>query len=259
MQLGRHMRELWDQKLGLAIALILATLAAARFLFGVGLLPPRIDGNSLGLASASTHVLVDTPRSSAVDLRQDTYNFKELTNRALLLGNVMASLPVRQYIAQHAGVPANEIRVTPPITLEQPRALADNAHQPKSSDILKSPHEYRLSIQANPTVPVLDIYTEAPSDPTAIKLANGAVEGLRDYLDVLAKEHSTPKDAQVELTQLGGATGGAIGQGATLQAALLAFVLVFAASSAAVLFFARVRRGWAASGSLPSQTVRGPT
>jgi hypothetical protein len=256
MQLGMHMRELWGQKLGFAIALLLAILAASRFLFGLGFFPPRLEQRSLDVASASTRVLVDTPRSTVIDLRQDTYSFTGLTNRALLLGNVMASLPVRGYIARRAGVPAEAIRVAPPLTPEQPRAIADSAHQPKTSDILKSPEEYRLSIQANPTVPVLDIYAEAPDDATAGRLANGAVSGLRDYLGALAAERSTPVRDRVELTQLGRASGKTIDSGARIQISILVFVFVFALASAAVLFIARVRRGWVASAGLDGPAVR---
>lgn len=247
VQLGMHMRELWGQKIGLAIALAVALIAAARVLFGIGLFPPSLEPSSQSLASASTQAIVDTPRSSVIDLREDTYSFTGLTNRALLLGNVMASLPVREYIARRAGVPAALIRVQAPLTPEQPRVVADGADQPKTSDILKSPEEYRLNVQANPTVPVLNIYAEAPDGEAAAKLANGSVEGLRDYLRALAAEHETPLAQRVRLVQLGRATGKTIDPGAGVVLATLVFVFVFAIASAAVLFVARVRRGWAAS------------
>lgn len=242
------MRELWGQKVGLAIAVAIALLAATRVLFGVSFLPPKLEHNSQGLASASTQVVVDTPRSSIIDLRQDTYSFTGLTNRALLLGNVMASLPVRGYIARRAGVPVEAIRVSAPLTPEQPRVVTDGAHQPKTSDILRSPDEYRLSVQANPTVPVLDIYAEAPDGPAAGKLANAAVEGLHDYLGALSRQHGTPLAKQVRLVQLGRATGATIDSGAGIVLAMLVFAFVLTIASAAVLFIARVRRGWAASG-----------
>ena len=249
------MRELWGQKVGLAIAFAVALLAATRVLYGISILPPRLEHNSQGLASASTQMIVDTPRSSVIDLREDTYSFTGLTNRALLLGNVMASLPVREYIARRAGVPAAAIRVSAPLTPEQPRVIADGAHQPKTSDILRSPDEYRLSVQANPTVPVLNIYAEAPDGPAAGKLANAAVEGLRDYLGALARQHGTPVAKQVRLVQLGHASGASIDSGAGITLALLVFAFVFTIASAAVLFIARVRRGWAASDG-PSPSLR---
>ncbi len=241
------MRELWGQKIGLAVALAVALIAATRVLFSIGLFPPSLESSSVGLASASTQAIVDTPRSSAIDLRTDTYSFTSLTNRALLLGNVMASLPVREYISRRAGVPAALIRVQAPLTPEQPRVVTDGAHQPKTSDLLRSPEEYRLDVQANPTVPVLDIYAEAPDGKAAAKLANASVEGLRDYLRALASQHGTPLARQVRVVQLGRASGGTIDSGAGLKLAILVFVFVFALASAAVLFVGRVRRGWAAA------------
>lgn len=238
------MRELWGHKVGLAIALALALLAMTRLLYDVSLFPPRLERDSLSIASASTHVLVDTPRSTVIDLRENTYDFTELTNRALLAGNVMASPAVVEYISRHSGVPANEIRISAPLTPEQPRAIADISHQPKTSDILRSPDEYRLSVRANPTVPVLDIYSEAPDAATAQKLADASIQGLKDYLNAIALKHKTPREDQVRLTQLGGATGGAVNSGATIQMAILVFLLVFAIACGVVLFVARVRRGW---------------
>ncbi len=242
-----HMRELWRQKVGLAIAFALAVLAATRILYGISVFPPSLTPNSLGLASASTHVLVDTPRSTLVDLREDTYSFTEMTNRALLLGNVIASLPVRDYIARRAGVPADLIKVSPPLTPEQPRPLATSAEQPKSTDILKSPNEYRLSVQSNPTVPIIDIDSEAPNAAAAANLANSAVQGLREYLTATGRQRATPSKDQVKLVQLGRATAGSINSGAGIQFAALAFLFVFSACCAVVLLIGRVRRGWVAS------------
>ena len=43
------------------------------------------------MASAATHVVVDTPTSTLLDLRQNTYSLEALTSRAVLLGNVIAN------------------------------------------------------------------------------------------------------------------------------------------------------------------------
>lgn len=252
-----HIRELWGHKAGLAIALIVAVLATTRLLYGISLFPPKLEKDSLSIASASTHVLVDTPRSTVVDLRENTYDFTELTNRALLAGNVMASPAVVDYISRHSGVPASAILISAPLTSEQPRAIADITHQPKTSDILKSPDEYRLSVRANPTVPVLDVYSEAPDEASAKKLADASVEGLKDYLHDLAVAHDTPRADQVQLTQLGKASGGSVNSGATIHVAVLVFVFVFTISCAIVLFVARVRRGWTISGGLDGHSVSG--
>jgi hypothetical protein len=241
------MRELWASKLGLKIALALALLAALRTVFGISLIPPGLERRSVDVATASTHVLVDTPRSSLTDLGQDVSEIQSLSQRAVILGNVMASPQVGEYIARRVGVPAQAIEAAGPLTPDQPRVLAGSESQPHASDILQRPDEYRLSIQANPTVPVLDVYSQAPDAEAAELLADGAVRGLQDYLAAVAAERGTPPSEQVQLEQLGRAQSGVINGGVSATLALAVFVLVFAAASAVVLFVARVRRGWSAS------------
>jgi hypothetical protein len=243
MQLGRHLRELWQFRLGLVACVLLASFAALWSVGKVGLFPPSVKLRSLEIAAASTSVLVDTPKSSVVDLSVNTYDFRAFTNRSLLVGNIMASAPVRGYIARRAHVPADILQVASPVTPDFPRQLASSGER-KSSDLLKSPDQYRLSIQANPTVPVVDVYAEAPTAEAAQQLANGAVDGMKDYLRDLGGAQAIPAKEQIHLEQLGRAKGGVIDPGISAKVALLSFLLVFGASSVAALFLARVRQGW---------------
>jgi hypothetical protein len=99
MGFGIRMRRLWHLKAGVTVSLVLALFAAVWSVQNVSLSPPGLSPRSLEMATASTHVIVDTPTSTLLDLRQDTYSLEALTNRAILLGNVMASGPVRREIA----------------------------------------------------------------------------------------------------------------------------------------------------------------
>jgi hypothetical protein len=161
----------------------------------------------------------------------------------------MASPPVLSYIGRRAGVPAEQITAKPPLTPDQPRAIADSAHAPHVSDILQRPDEYRLSIESNPTVPVLGIYAVAPTPGEAVKLANASVDGLRDYLRSVAEDGRTPDRYQVRLEQLGRATGGRVDAGAAPQIAIVSFLLALGACCVGILAFARVRRGWDLGGA----------
>jgi hypothetical protein len=245
MQLGTHLRELWQLRIGLVASVVIALFAALWSVGQVGLFPPSVEPRALEIAAASTSVLVDTPKSTVLDLSVNTYDFRGFTNRSLLVGNIMASAPVRGYIARRAHVPADILQVASPVTPDFPRQLASSGEK-HSSDILKSPDEYRLSIQANPTVPVVDVYAEAPTAEAAQQLANGAVDGMKDYLRDLGATQQVPAKEQIHLEQLGRAKGGVIDPGISLKVALLSFLLVFAACSVATLFLARVRRGWVA-------------
>jgi hypothetical protein len=155
----------------------------------------------------------------------------------------MASAPVREYIARRAHVSAEVLQIASPVTPEFPRPLATSGKK-STKDILKSTNQYRLSVQANPTVPILDIYAEAPTEAAAKQLANAAVTGMQDYLKDLGASQGTPAARQVRLEQLGQAQGGVINPGIRLKIGVISFVLVFAVSSATVLAVTRVRRGW---------------
>jgi hypothetical protein len=246
MQLGIHLRELARMRVALALSLLLAVFVALSVAYKVSVLPPSLGPRSLEMGTASTRVMVDTSKSLVLDIRYGTGDFDSLTERAVLLGNLMASAPVREYIARRAHVPAEAIRATTPLTPDFPRPLAAEGEQKHTSDLLRSTDQYRLNIQANPTVPIIDVYAQAPSAKAAEQLANSAVDGLGDYLGVTARLQSKRLngDDQPLISQLGRARGVVINNGVRLQVLLLTFGFVFALCCAVSLFVGRVRRGW---------------
>jgi hypothetical protein len=244
MGLGRRLRKLWQLRVGVAVSLLFALLAGAWAADRISLLPPRLTPRPLEMGSAATHLLVDRPRSMIVDLKSNTYDFEQLNNRAILLGNVMANGPVRLAVAKSVNIPLDRLLISAPQSPKQPAAVVDPKHQKKTGDILKSNDEYRVTIVANPTVPELDIFAQAPDAEAAARLANATVDGLKAYLHSLAKQERTPPDAEIRLVQLGRAEGSVVNAGAHWQAALLAFVLTFGFSCASLIYIDRVRQGW---------------
>lgn len=244
MEFGKHLRELSRLRFGVAICLLLATFAAVSVSYRISLSPPGLTPRSVAMAAASTDVLVDTPRSLVLDLRQDTFDIESLTARAVLLGNIMASPPVVSFIAARAGVAPDAIKATTPRTANSPRPFATEANRKSFRDLLASTDQYRLSIEASPTVPVLKIYAQAPTAAAAGALANASVDGLRDYLARAARAQGVAATRQVRVVQLGRAEGKVISDGIQWQLAVLVFGVVLAGSSAAAIFMARVRAGF---------------
>lgn len=246
MKFGTHLYELWRLRVGLVVSLVLAVLVSLSTAYRISLFPPGLHSRALEMSAASTHVLVDDPRDSVVlDLGVGSAELDQMSQRALVLANVMASLPVRSYIARRAGVPAQVIQVSPPLTAQNPLPIAGDPHnQRKTTDLVRSNNQYRISIKANPTVPIIDVYSEASSVRTAKALANGAVGGLRDYLRDVARGQGVPTSRQPRLEQLGRAEGDGVTGAVNVEVAILVFGFVFALSSAATLGLARVRRGW---------------
>jgi hypothetical protein len=255
MGVGIRLRELWRLRVGVAVSVLLALAAALWSIQQIGLFPPRLQSRSLEMATASTHLIVDMPRSAVLDLRNDTYMLESLTNRTVLLGNVIANGSVRQYIAGRAQVPADTLQIAAPLTPDHPRDRVSPDTERHTTDILKSTDQYRLKIEANPTVPVMDVYSQAPTVKAAEALANAAVDGLRRYLAELAQAQRIPEASQIRLMQLGRAHGSVINEGVNLQVAVLVFILALAASLATVVFLNRVKTGWRTAG-LPEQTAR---
>jgi hypothetical protein len=243
MGLGRHLRELWSDRIGFAACVFLACLAALWSIGKISLFPPGVKPRVVQIASASTRAVVDSPTSAVLDLDVATTNIQGMTNRGVLVGNMISSEPVRRYVARRAHVDPKLLQVASPVTPDFPRPLATSGKR-STTDIAKSPNEYRLSIQANPTVPILDIYAEAPTVAAAKALADGAVAGMTDYLSDLADQQSIPASRRVHLEQLGKAQGGIIDPGVRVKLAIVSFLFVFAASALSVLALARVRRGW---------------
>jgi hypothetical protein len=150
-------------------------------------------------------------------------------------------------VAKSSGIPVGALQVTAPRTPEEPRPRAETGQQKKATDILKSNDEYRLEIYTNPTVPILDIHAQGPTAEAAAKLANSTVAGTRDYLEQLAVTENTGLKRRVQLRQLGSARGTVLNPGVGKEVAVVSFVLFFGLSCAAVMFLARVRRGWRAA------------
>jgi hypothetical protein len=244
MDLGRHLHELWRLRFGMVICLLIGIYAALSISYEISVFPPGLTPRSVQMASASTQVLVDTPKSTVIDLRQNLFDIESMTNRAVLLGNVMASEPVLAYIARRAGIPPDVIRASTPRTPNSPRPFAAPGQEAKTSDLLRSTNQYRLSIEADPTVPVLKIYAQAPTAKASEELGNAAVDGLRDYLNQVARSQGVALDKQVRIEQLGRARGAVINAGARWQIGFLAFLGAFGAAAAAGIFMSRVRRGW---------------
>ncbi len=231
-----------------AASVLVAVLAATLSVYKIGVLPPRLQPRALEIGSASTTVVVDAPRSAITDLAANTETFGSLQARATLLGNLMTTDPVKAKIARLVGIAPGQIDADAPITANVPQTLIEPGSGAAASDILATADHYKLQIQADPTVPILHIYTQAPSAATAIRLAAASVDGLREYLAQLGTSQKRGQNGQVRLEQLGVPHGGVVNGGAAIQIALLTFVTAFAIAFCLLIAASRVRMGWKSAG-----------
>jgi hypothetical protein len=244
MRFGMHLRELSRLWIGVVLSLLVAAVASVFSVARVTLLPPTLAPRTLEMATAYTQVMVDSPHSALVNLGVDSDGVANMTTRALLVGTLAETPPVTEFISRRTGVPTSSLQIQGPSTAAHPAPRKVTGRSNGPVDLLRAPDQYRLDIYADPIVPFLDVYAQAPTADSAANLANGAVDGLNAYLRSVATSEGHGRYSQVRLRQFGRAEGKVINPGVDVQVAVLAFLLVFGVGLTITVAIGRVRRGW---------------
>jgi peptidoglycan hydrolase-like protein with peptidoglycan-binding domain len=244
MSFGARLYRISRSRRTLAVSLAAALVATVFALYRPSLLPPGLHARDLEIGTASTQLLVASPDLA---VGSTSYQYSAAVNQATLLGNVMVSQPILADVGRALGIPASRIQATAPMTANVPRVLIEPGSGGSATAILQSPDQYKLEIQADPAVPILHVYGQAPTASQAIRLTAAAVDGVNTYLRQLQASRKIPPRLQVQFEQLGPVHGGTANPGAPKQIALLVFVGVFGISLWLLTIVARVRRGWSSA------------
>jgi hypothetical protein len=236
------LRELWARKpLVIAVAVVAlgaAILAGYRVSPGV---PPSLERRALDIGAASSQLLVDAPRSSLTNLNQDPV---VLATRALVYAQAMASPQARTTISEGTGYPPNDIVTKGPFSSEADRvSYQTQPAEERANELLSEGAPYRLLFDAQPDLPLISVYAQAPSASEAVILADGATAALKEYVAEL-QSAEVPENKRVVVRELGTAEGGAVASGGGLLIMLLAFVGTFLVGCALVLLFTRLATEW---------------
>lgn len=210
----------------------------------IGIFPPKLKLNNLQVAAATAYVQVDPPAampSLAHGLGEPPFDIQTFVKRAELLGRIMVTPPILNRIAQRCAVPRGKLSGLGRTTANVSVDLTQPGSEQRASDIAASLTPYRLEVQGRPTLPIIDIYGQAPSVSGATCLANAAPIALTDFMrSVASQEHSNGPLVRLQL--LGPARGGVVNAGATVTIAVLTFLTFFGLSFAALLAVSRPRR-----------------
>ena len=225
-----------------AFSALVGLVAAGLATGTLGLFPPELKPSSVRAAAAQTHVLVDRPPPSLVQRRALEQDLFTLVKHAELLGRVMVSPPVLDRMAVRAGLSPGSVGGTARITTSVPEALLEPASEQRAADIGRSNLSYGVEVQARPTSPVIDVYTQAPSTDEAQRLADAAVPALQGYLRGLAADQKLPEEKLLTLHQIGDARGGPVNARAPMAVGFLAFFVGFVLSCVLLLVFLWLRR-----------------
>lgn len=237
MELVSILRDLWRMRLAVAVVVVLAALIGLSTMYHLPSMRPR----ALAMGAASTQILVESPRSSLAAINQD---MTPLVLRAAVYARFMTSEPVQGAIGRRAGVPGTRIAVEAPVDPTGPEGATQPPAERRSSELVSEGRQYRLFVQNELSLPILDVFSQAPDTATALRLADAAASGLRDSIARIEDTQGVAPRDRIRIVQLGKATGGPVYQGGSKILAMLAFTVVLVLGCIGLLFLKRVAYEW---------------
>lgn len=241
MEPARTLRTLWARRRLVALGAAVALVAALLSVFTVAIFPPALHSRTNVFATASTQILVDTPESAFADLE---YDLEPLDTRANVFARFLATPAAVALIAREAKLPYGAIEAKGPFELNVPEVQRAPTAERRSSQIVGEGALYRLRFESNPSLPLVTVFAQAPTEMEAEVLATAAPAALRSYIDGIQDRQNTPVSRQVEIRQLGEATGGVVNKGANLQIATLVFLVVLGGWCMLLIPARTIARGW---------------
>lgn len=221
-------REASARRRSLAVVFLVALLCGSMVLLRPGL-PPEPRQHEVWLAEGQ--LLVDTSDSQVVDAR--AIGIETLAVRAILLGNLIGTSPLRDGIARRVGLDPDKLAVTPPAS-----TAADAPPAPAAVPIdVPDAEATRLTVSTDPSLPIVRVLAQAPGGELAEGLVDAALEEVRAYVDSARADQAVPDARQLVVSALGPASAHPETRGPGIGAAALVALLAALAGCAAVLAF----------------------
>lgn len=221
MEFAQVLLVLWRRRRLVAVGGLLALVVALSTGYRIGIFPPRLSAKSLAVGSASTKLLVDTPRSALTDLSKDV---TVLSTRAAVLAPFMTTEPVRQAIARTVGLPQSEIYTEAPLDQQALSYTGGPSQAQRNQQVIGQGPAYRLTFQADLNQPTISVTGQAPTVEGAVRLTNGAATAINRYFSNVENLQNVPLKTRTLLRQLGPAAGGMIGGSVNKQLVAITFL-----------------------------------
>lgn len=221
MDFAQVLLVLWRRRGWVALGALLALVVGLSTGYRIGFLPPSLKPRSLAQGTASTELLVDSPRSALTDLTKD---ITILETRAAVLAPFMTTEPVRRAIAAQVGLPVREIYTSAPLNPDGTLFSNEPSAAQRSKQLIGQGASYRLNFAANAYQPTISVTATAPTVADAIRLANGASIAFINYISHIEQVQSIPLTHRTVIRQLGAPEGGLIGGSVNVQLVAVAFL-----------------------------------
>ena len=218
--------DLWRRRALVSLVALVAIVVTIVVMFRISL-PANLESRQYQVGIASSRVLVDTPSSQVVAVTADGSD--TLGVRANLMASLMVDgeleEPDRQARRHHS---------EPPLRDGQERQQTDVTDRPQGREA----HVLTTNVLQDSNgkdLPIIQIEAQAPDAKQAARLADGAVDSLRDYLATKAAAEQVPDARRLKVEGFGPAQSSVEKRGPGLIMAIAAGLFVFALGCAAIL------------------------
>jgi hypothetical protein len=241
MDLVHVLKALSRDRRWVIVGALVAALAATVSMFKVSPLSLELTPRSSEIAAATTEVLVDSQETFLGDLRRE---IEPLTLRAGAYAHFVESQAVVNALAKASDLSPEQIAVHGPVA--NASEASDPTSEQRANDIRQDSEPYRVQVNFSGELPVLSIYTQAPTVPGALRLANGMATALRTVVGDIQShgEKGIATSDEVRIRQLGTAQGGVVTESASYALGLLVFIGVFGASCILILVLRNFGAAW---------------
>jgi hypothetical protein len=232
------LRELWRRRPIVGVVVILAVLGGLMVAFRVSLMPPALQSRSYDVGLATARMLVDTPNSQVIAVSPKGSEL--LGARASLLSTLMTEGRVKADIARRVGLRPKELIAT----AESGAGSAEAAPVRKPGPDARVLTTRVLTNNVGEQLPIIEVEAQGPDTEAAARLANAAVNSLRESLDSRAASENVADARRLRVTALGPPEVREAGRGPRALLGLVAALFLFAAGCGLTLLLASLARGW---------------
>ena len=240
MQLFKILQEIKRRRIWVIVVVLISALVGFLLAFKPGL-PPH--SRQYQQAIASSDILIDTRNSQVVDVGGHGPELSTLASRANLLGNLMVTGPLKDTIAEAAGVSPEKLAVVPPGNAEEPGVAPAPVETGRGVNVPRSERS-TLTFSTDDTLPILHVVAEAPDAETARELALATVVNLRKYLAAVASTQKIPAARQLVVRQFGSPTVTTATRGIAHSVAFAVALILALVGCAAVVGGSWFGRSW---------------
>jgi hypothetical protein len=227
------LKELWQRRLAVILAAIVAAAVAVLVVYSVSLLPPSLGKRDHVEARGSIEILIDSARSPIADVGR---NLEPLTARAGVFARYIAGGNVIEQISKATGIPIGQIEVAGPAPLP---GEAIGATAPPANI-----RPYGMQIVQRDELPIVNVETRAPTVDEARELAAATPAAVRDIVAKIQRAENVPDSKRVTFRVLGPAQAVTATEALGAKVAIGVFIAVFGLGLLLIFGLPRLIDAW---------------